>query len=350
MTPERYFDYAATGPIDPRVREAMHPWVESFWGNAHSPHAWGQRARAAVEAARERIAAAIGAEDPAQIFFTSGATEANHWAMAQVRSVAASPFEHSSIRLSGIPKTVLKNDGYDLLSGEAELVAVMAVCNETGAILQFPPGQARRLADLTQAVGKIPFSLDGLDFATFSAHKFGGPMGIGALFARDPHMLMPHHAGGEQEQGKRGGTLNVPGVVGMAAALEFAVEEQPERSERAGTHREVVLESLKGLSDWQTDLPSHPHSPFILSLSFAGLEGETLVVELDTAGFAISSGAACSTLSTEPNPVLMALGTPEELLRGSIRISYGPHNITESCEELAKVLQLVVRRLRNSRL
>jgi len=383
---EAYFDNAATTPLDPRVREAMLPFLDDAFGNAHSIHAWGLRAHDAVERAREQVARLIGAEDPSQIYFTSGATESNNWVLNAALEVIISPFEHSSMREPAIRRgaIVLENDhlaikrgswerrhpagsgarpdGDDQYSSERRhpagsgarpetrgptLVSVMAVNNEIGTIWYAPdyahPGDLVH-SDITQAAGKIPITVEGLDFASFSAHKFYGPKGIGALYAKDgtPEPLI---LGGEQEHGARGGTLNVPAIIGMGAAAEIAADEQEQDFERATLLRAVVLDGLNGLSDYQVNGGVHV-SPFILSISFRRLEGETVVLELDRAGFAISAGAACSSRSTEPSHVLTALRIEPEWLRGTIRISFGRFNSAEAAANLAQNLQTILEKLR----
>lgn len=403
MDAYRYFDNAATTPLDPRVREAMLPYFDEAFGNANSIHAWGLRAHEAVELARERVARLIGAEDPSQIYFTSGATESNNWVLKVADEIVVSPFEHSSMQepadVLGPLRRRLPNSGPDLGMGfrttdldmeqseavlrryavdeseprkaklyrrvleaieehnkgvasaqvveRPELVSVMSVNNEIGTIWHAPdyaqPGDLVH-SDITQAVGKIPITVEGLDFASFSAHKFYGPKGIGALFCKDqppPPLIL----GGEQERGARGGTLNVPAIVGMGAAAEIAAEEQTTDFERASLLREVILDRLNGLSDVQIN-GGERTSPFIVSVSFVGLEGETLVLEIDRAGYAISAGAACSSRSMEPSHVLAALHLEPEWLRGTVRVSFGRFNSEGAASELGKHLRLAVEKLR----
>jgi cysteine desulfurase len=346
----RYFDYAATTPVDPRVLREMLPFFGEAYGNADSLHAWGARARQAVELARERVAGLIGADDPAQIVFTSGATEANNWVLAAEGGGAIGPFEHASVLEPGIRfgYRVMENSGLDLrLPEPAGLASVMSVNNEIGArwdVRQFRGVASKLHADLAQEVGKLPVEVADLDYATLSAHKFYGPKGVGCLFAAEgppPPIVF----GGDHEHGFRAGTLNVPGIVGMGAAAAVAADEMRSDLEAAMEHREIVLEGLKPLSDWQVNGGENA-SPFILSLSFSGVEGETLVVELDRAGFGVSSGAACSSRSTEPSHVLRALGLPDAWLRGTIRISFGRKNDKAAARGLAKSLTTSVEKLR----
>lgn len=348
MNRERYFDNAATTPLDPDVLRAMRPFLEDEFGNAHSLHQAGRAARAAVEDARAVVAEALGAEDPSQIVFVSGATEANNWILHRgPRPLYISPFEHSSVREPALRAgaKVVANEGYRLLGEGHGLWAVMLVNNETGAVLDVPPGASGWVhRDLTQAVGKVEFDLAGVDSACFSAHKIYGPKGIGAMYLADPFALEPYVIGGEQEDGRRGGTLDVAGIVGLAEALRLAIARREEDAARARACREAVLAELAGLPDWQVnDGPNQ--SPFILSLSFPGIEGETLVIEMDAYGFAISSGAACSSRSTEPSHVLTALGLSPDRLRGTVRLSFGRFSSPEAAGELGRRLATTVRAL-----
>jgi cysteine desulfurase len=329
----RYFDNAATTPVDPRVVQEMLPYFSEAFGNANSIHEPGQRARAAVEQARERVAALIGAESPDQVIFTSGSTESNNWILREFENSGGwvSPFEHSSVREPArrLGYKTLANHGLAItVAGVSEgLLSVMAVNNETGGCWD-----PRKLvlglgvsihSDITQQVGKLPTNIFGLSYASLSAHKFYGPKGVGALFAAVPS-LDPLMHGGEQEEGLRAGTLNVPGIVGMGAAAAIAAEEADENRRHVETLRALVLAELLKISDVQLNSPEDA-SPYIVSLSFLGVEGETLTVELDRAGFSISSGAACSSRSTEPSHVLTALGLAPEWIRGTVRICFGKY-------------------------
>lgn len=347
---ERYFDNAATTPLDPRVLEEMLPYFADAFGNANSIHEPGRRARAAVELARERVAELVGLSHPDQVVFTSGATEANNWIAKSMQSIACSAFEHSSMLEAVKAKEgeILENDGYRLFPpvGRAEGIAVMLVNNETGAVFPaYPLGNWWMLRDLTQAVGKIDIQDHAFDLGSFSAHKFHGPKGVGALVTRTDFNLQPLMHGGEHEYGLRAGTLNVPGIVGMGAAAAIALEEADKNKRRVESLRALVLQELEKTSDIQLNSPLDS-SPYIVSLSFLGVEGETLVVELDRAGYSISSGAACSSRSTEPSHVLVALGLPLEWIRGTIRISFGKYNTEEAAINLAKELRKAVEKLR----
>jgi cysteine desulfurase len=347
----RYFDNAATTPCDSRVIEAMTRFLQDEPGNPDSIHAFGIKARTAVERARAQVASLIGAEDPTQVFFTSGATEANNWALYQTSEGWMSPFEHSSVREPGHAKglKVLSNQGYGLTFPEDKsFVSCMAVCNENGAILPYGQGKGVQHCDATQAIGKIPFSVGEIDYVTLSGHKLYSPKGVGILYVREPRTLKPLLYGGGQEQGFRAGTSNVAGIVGLGMAAKIAEQEREIDFAHATQFRQIVVEEVAKL-DGVIVHGGDSYSPFILSMSFEDIEGESLVLELDAKGFAISSGAACSSRKTDPSAVLLALKVPKEFLRGTIRISFGRFNCEESINDLAKLLCSEVARLRNLR-
>ncbi len=351
---ERYFDNAATTPVDPRVLDEMLPYLRDGFGNANSLHEMGRRAESAVELARDRVAKLIGAEDPSQITFTSGATEANNWVLRSVGSASISPFEHSSLfePARSLGSRLLRNDGLEIRpeTEAVDLVSVMAVNNEIGTRWDARLCKGNGLAlhsDLTQAVGKVPVDLGGLDFGSFSGHKFYGPKGIGALYSKEtpPDSMI---LGGEQEGGFRAGTLNVPGIVGMGAAAAIAEDELRTNLTKAEGLRDSVLGVFKHCSDVLVNGGDHV-SPYVLSLSFLGLEGETLVIEMDRKGYAISGGAACSSRSAEPSHVLEAIGLEPAWLRGTIRISFGKYNEQNTARDLALSILDCVNNLRKIR-
>lgn len=348
LDPERYFDHAATTPLDPAVLEAMLPYLGLSFGNSESLHAWGRDADAAVERARCQVASLIGGS-PEEIVFTSGATEANNWILRcfPPRSVRVSPFEHSSVAeaAEALGISSLPNDGWTLLPTDAEVVSVMTVNNETGAILDPPAGTARVHRDVTQSLGKLRLDLSGASWASASAHKLYGPKGVGCLWIRDAEPLPALLCGGGHESGLRAGTLNVPGIVGFGAACALAETRVEADLANAEALRATVLDGLSGL----TEMGQNDHSknsPYVLSVSFRGVEGEALVVELDALGYAVSSGAACSSGSSEPSRVLSALNIDEEWARGTVRISFGRANTPDSAAGLAKALARSVKALR----
>jgi len=347
----RYFDNVATTPLDPRVLREMMPFLASDFGNPNSIHAFGLRAREAVELARQRVAFLLDAEDPSQIIFTSGATESNNQILGSFATGAYSPFEHSAVREPATHRgmEILANDGLTIFppSHPVEVISLMMVNNEIGAI--WDPGSFSHHADcihsdVTQAVGKIPLALNGITHASFSAHKFYGPKGVGGIYFQDTPPK-PMLRGGEQENGIRGGTLNVPGIVGMGVAAQIAADELESAFAFAQKLRSIVVEGLDGVSDWQVN-GGDRSSPYILSMSFLTIEGETLVVEMDRAGYAISSGAACSSHSLEPSHVLTALELEDQWLRGTVRVSFGRFCSVDSAHGLSKSLRRVVEKLR----
>jgi cysteine desulfurase len=324
----------------------MEPYLRDSFGNANSIHSAGREACAAVCKAREQVAALIRADDPSEVVFTSGATEANNWILRDFSTLAISPFEHGSVSAFACSHgaTVLKNKGWTLEGSNAELTSVMRVNNETGAILEMPAARKTH-SDATQAVGKIPIDVRSYDFASMSAHKFYGPKGVGALYIKGAQEMEPLLFGGEQEHGQRSGTLNVPGIVGMGAAAAVAIERKDEDYAQAASLRDYVkgrLGELPGVSF----VEHTAQSPFVLSTCFEGLEGESIVVSLDAKGFAVSSGSACSSGKGHTSSVLRALGLPDTLARGAVRISFGRFNTRQAAEALCSEIEAAVGSLR----
>ena len=347
----RYFDNAATTRVDPEVVQAMLPYFTEEYGNAHSIHQWGARAMHAVDQARQTIAGLLGADDPSQIVFTSGATEACNMALLLAPSeVWISPCEHSAVREPALQSGAKLIPVQDMRLGgfpaEAS-VFIMKVCNEVGGLVDPLQGKAKfRFSDLTQAVGKTPTTVAGLDAAAWSAHKFHGPKGIGGIFVREP-VTGGLIRGGTQERGARAGTLNVPGIVGMATAMSLAVSRIDEEHHHAKEMRETVLDGIACLDRViRTEAPTQ--LPHILSLTIEGLAAQTVVVELDVAGYAVSAGPACSAANPKPSATLMALGLNEQQSLSTVRVSFGRDNTKESAAGLAAKLVEIVTRLRNA--
>lgn len=393
MKRENYFDHAATSPLDPRVLEAMLPWIGEDFGNASSLHPWGDKARFFVEQARERVAMACGVA-PEQVFFCSGGTEACNLAvrlLASRGSFGVSPFEHSAVRESAARcgGVVLENRGWDVLVPPGVGAAVMGVCNETGGVpvtlpQETPPGlrppspsRVRRGRDLgigdpdpegirapestvaqaplrfldaTQSLTKTnDHDWEKADLIALSAHKFGGPQGVGALIVREPAQFeVPEQAasdGGYQET-FFSGTTPVPLVVGMGVAAEIARDEQHENFAHATDLRHILREETQTIPDLRLN-DAREQSPFIVSLTITGLVAQALVIELGIRGFGISSGAACSSRSTAPSPVLTALGLSEAEALATIRVSFASSNTKESTIGLANALRESAERLRS---
>jgi len=349
-----YLDYNATTPMDDRVLEAMLPYLRGHFGNPSSGHQLGRIARAAIDVAREQVAALVNAH-PSQVVFTSGGTEANNLAIKGVASrtspgvMAVSAVEHDSV--SG-PARTLRKQGWsvdeiaveasgqidlqalqDVVSKKPKLLAVMQANNETGVISNLAPiAEAARqcgavlLTDAIQAVGKIPvdFAATGAHFMSLSAHKIYGPKGVGALVvdkAVDVESLL--HGGGH-EKGRRAGTENVAAIVGFGMAAELAFNELSSRRD----HLQVLHSYLE--SRLHTEIPQAVifghHAERLPNTTFfavPGLDGETLLMSLDQAGLAVSSGSACSTGEVDPSHVLLAMGIDKDLARGAVRASLG---------------------------
>jgi cysteine desulfurase len=376
-----YMDYHATTPVDPRALEAMLPYFGERFGNpASKTHRFGWEADEAVESAREQLAALIGAEAK-ELIWTSGATESNNLAIQSVarcyrgqgNHVITTAIEHKSVlytckRLAeqGLQTTVLpvQPDGLvDLerlraaLTDQTILVSVMAANNEVG-VLQ-PLEEIAALAhqrgallhtDAAQACGKIPLQVRrmGIDLLSFTAHKVYGPKGVGALYARrrgQPVELTPLLEGGGHERGLRSGTLNVPGIVGAGVAAELAQKEMAEETRRLQALRERLRAKLfDQLPDLK--LNGHPERrlPGNLSLSFAGVEGEALLMGLHDV--ALSSGSACTSANPTPSHVLKALGLSDAQAHATLRFGLGRWSTAEQVDYAAERTIEVVRRLR----
>jgi cysteine desulfurase len=376
-----YMDYQATTPMDRRVLEAMVPYFTDDFGNAASRnHIFGWKAEEAVDAAREVLAAAIGAE-AREIVFTSGATESNNLALKGIAEMYASKgnhiitvqTEHPSIldtvaRLERqghrITYLQVKPDGIiDLevlrraITDQTILISVMAVNNEIGVIQ--PLEEIGRVArehgvllhtDATQAVGKIPVDVNAmhLDLVSFTAHKVYGPKGIGALYVRrkNPRVrLAPLLDGGGHERGMRSGTLNVPGIVGFSKAVELALAERESEEKRLTRLRNKLRDRIMSSLD-RVFLNGHPDQrlPGNLNISFAYVEGESLMMEMKEV--ALSSGSACTSASLKPSHVLLALGVSDDLAHSSIRFGFGRFTTEEEVDYVADKIVSAVTRLR----
>jgi cysteine desulfurase len=374
-----YLDHQATTPLDPRVLEAMLPWLTGEFGNAASrQHAWGWKAESAVAAAREELAEALGA-DPSEVVFTSGATESNNLAIlgaaraarARGNHVVTSSVEHRAVldpvrrlEAEGFEVTLLPPDPTgrvdagaveEVLTGRTVLVSVMAANNEVGTLN--PVAEIAELCaargvafhtDAAQAFGKVPFGVrPGTALASLSAHKLHGPKGVGALFvrARPRVALEPLFHGGGHERGLRSGTLNVPGVVGFGAAVRLARREADEERPRLAGLRDRLDEAIRGALDGVTlNGPRADRLPGNLSLSFSGVDGERLVGALRDV--AVSSGSACTTASGEPSHVLRVLGVPDALAKATLRFGLGRFTTAEDVDRAARSVVAAVVRLR----
>ena len=376
-----YLDHHATTPLDERVLEAMLPYLREEFGNAASrthPHGW--RAEAAVESARERLADLLGARDPAEIVFTSGATESNNLALlglaeadARRRHLVTVATEHPSVLDPGRALTrrgfaldILAVDGAGLVAPDAIaralrddtlVVSVMAANNEIGVLqpVREIAGLCRERgiafhSDAAQAVGKVELSAerDGIDLLALSGHKLYGPKGIGLLVVRKhghPRLqLAARQYGGGHEGGLRSGTLPVASIVGLARALELCLAEREFEADRLAALRDRLLAELRAALPGRVILNGDAKArlPGNLNVSFAQIDGDRLLADLR--GIEVSSGSACSSASPEPSPVLLALGRSPELAKASLRFGLGrgttPQHVTLAVESVVAAVRL----------
>ncbi|MFY9397300.1 MAG: cysteine desulfurase NifS [Desulfomonilia bacterium] len=374
-----YLDHAATTPVAPEVIQAMLPFLEGAYGNASSLHSFGQEAKAAVEAARTRIASFMGAR-PEEIVFTSGGTESDNFIIKGIalsrrdrgNHLITSSIEHHAVletcdflRKQGVSVTLLPVDSNGLvdpddvrkaITNKTILISIMHGNNEIGTIE--PIAEIGSIArehgvafhtDAVQTFGHVPIDVDQLkvDFLSASAHKLHGPKGVGLAYIRKGAKITPLLHGGDQEKRRRASTLNVPGIVGFGRAVELAAESMQAESVRQAVLRDRLVEGLlSGISD--TYLNGHPvrRLPNNANLSFAFVEGEGLLLSLDMEGIAVSTGSACTSSSLEPSHVLEAIGVPVELAHGSIRFSLGRDTSAEDIDRVLEVMPGIVNRLR----
>jgi cysteine desulfurase len=370
-----YFDHNASTPLDPRVLEVMLPFLHEQCGNASSRHEFGTVARKAVDRAREQVAAIVGAQ-PAQVVFTSGGTEANNLFIRGMAAgmkpgqVAVSSIEHPCVMAPAqdlvrqgwkLRKLKVNRDGrIDLndvdtaLAEKTALMSVMLANNETGVIQDVAAvGERAKRAgavmhtDAVQALGKIPVEFAALNVQalTLSAHKIYGPKGAGALVVDKRLDLRAVLSGGGQERGLRGGTENIPAIAGFGAACEIAAARMAELSSRMAAMRERLE---RGLADMGAVIfgAQAPRLPNTSYFAFRGIHGETLVIELDKAGYAVGSGAACSSADNAPSGTLLAMGVEPELARGAVRFSLGADNSVGQVDGFLQALAGVLQRLR----
>ncbi len=380
-----YLDHSATTPVDPRVVEAMMPYLTQRFGNASSVHFFGQEARAAVDRARREVASLIGAR-PNEIVFLSGGTEANNLAIrglceaaeAHGRHIITSAIEHSSVR--GICEALEKlgwqvtwlpayedgivrvDDVRAAFRPDTVLVSVMLANNEIGTLQ--PVAQIGELVrderkrghsrvwfhtDAVQAAGRVHLSTEelGCDLLSLSAHKLYAPKGVGALYIRRGVRLMSQNVGGHQERERRAGTETVPCIVAFGAAAKIAREDFDERNQHAEGLRDKFERTIaERLPDVVFNGDRGRRLSHISNISFRFIEGQSLLIGLDLEGVAVSTGSACSSGTLEPSPVIRALGRNDELARGAIRFSFGKDNTDDEVDYVLGVLPRVVERLR----
>ena len=374
-----YLDNSATTPVRPEVVAAMLPYLGEVAGNASSLHMFGQRAKRALEEARASVAAALGAS-PLEVYFTSGGTESDNQAIFGVaqalkdkgRHLITTRIEHHAVlhacqwlESQGYEVTYLPVDRQgvvdltalrEAIRPDTVLVSLMLANNEVGTVQ--PVQEAAAIAhergtllhtDAVQAVGKMPVDVNqlGVDLLSLTAHKFGGPKGVGALYVRRGTPITPLLRGGQQEGGLRPGTQNVAGVVALATALKLAVEELPSESRRLADLRDRLQAGIVERIG-QVAINGHPERrlPNILNASFTGVEGESLLLALDVKGIAVSTGSACAAGSTEPSHVLRAMGLDPVLAQGSLRFSLGHATSREDVDYTLEALAEVVTTLR----
>ncbi|MEW5825662.1 MAG: cysteine desulfurase family protein [Candidatus Bipolaricaulota bacterium] len=371
-----YLDHSATTPVAPEVLDAMAvTWSETY-GNPSSLHSAGRAAKRLLEESRESIASSLGVRHD-EIVFTSGATEADNLALigasraraARGGHIVASNIEHHAVlhaldalRREGVESTLVEVDEFGrvdpaavaaALRPDTFLVSILAGSNEVGTLQPIEEigalCQKRGVlfhTDAVQALGKVSLPLDGVSLLSASAHKLHGPKGIGFLWIRKGTRLAPLIHGGGHERGVRSGTENVPGAVGFAAALRLAFAEKDQVVPRMVRLRGRLLREVLQIPG--TRLNGHPSEslPHIANFSFAALEGESLIMRLDEAGIAASTGSACSSPNLEPSHVLLALRVPISMAHGSLRISTGRQTTDEDIDHLLEVLPHAVSELR----
>jgi cysteine desulfurase len=380
-----YLDHSATTPADPRVVEAMLPYLTERFGNASSVHFFGQEARAAIDRARREVAGLIGAK-PNEIVFLSGGTEANNLAIrglceaveSQGRHLIISSIEHSSGRgiceslekrgweISRLPVyedgIVRVEDVRSALRPDTVLVSVMLANNEIGTIQPLQeigtlvrqsraPGRKHPWlhTDAVQAAGRIPIDVEqiGCDLLSLSGHKLYAPKGAGALYIRRGVRISSQNVGGHQERERRGGTEAVPGIVAFGAAARIARAEAEQRNDHARKLRDNFEAAV---TERMSDIVFNGHRDQRLShisnISFRFIEGQSLLISLDLEGIAVSTGSACSSGTLEPSPVIRALGRDDELSRGAIRFSFGKDNTAGDVDYVIDVLSRVIQKLR----
>lgn len=380
-----YLDNSATTAAAREVVEAMLPYFFEEMGNAQSVHSFGQRAKAAIEKARREVAALINAA-PAEIVFVSGGTEANNFAIRGIaraysdygQHIITTKIEHPAVlatcealgragyRVSYLPVSgrgiVSVEDVRAAISRDTILVSVMQANNETGTIQPI-----ERIADVVrearangshvyfhtdavQSIGKIAVDVKrlGVDLMSLSGHKIHGPKGIGALYIRKGTRLQKLIYGGHHERDRRAGTENVPGIVGLGRAASLARIHLDDRRKHMGELRDYLEAQVKArIPDVRLNGDAGERVPNILSLSFHGVDGESLLIALDLKGIAVSTGSACASGSLEPSHVLSALGLTREEVRGSLRFSLSAYTTRDEIDYAIETLEDIVKRLRN---
>ncbi|MEN6370842.1 MAG: cysteine desulfurase NifS [Armatimonadota bacterium] len=374
-----YLDHAATTPTDPEVLQAMLPYFTDRFGSASTLYSLGKDAKSAVEEAREKLALLIGAK-PDEVYFTSGGTESDNWALtggafaneSKGNHIITSKIEHHAIletchflEKHGFTVTYLPVDKDGMVDPEdvkraitdkTTIISVMHANNEIGTIQ--PVEEIGKIArdrniifhtDTVQAVGSIPVDVDtiGCDALSISAHKFYGPKGIGAMYLRKGAKIQRFMMGGGQEMNRRAGTHNVPGIVGLGKAAEIARESMGETSPQLTALRDKLIDGiLAKIPDVRLNGHRTNRLPNNVNVSFDGIEGESIILLLDMHGICASSGSACTSGSLDPSHVLMSLGLKHEEAHGSLRLTLGRENTEWDVKNVLEALPVIVERLR----
>lgn len=377
-----YADNAATTPLSESAFRAMTPYFKEYYGNPSNIYSLGRQAKKALETAREAVAECLGAQ-PGEIFFTSCGSESDNWAVKGAasrlagsgkRHVVTTKFEHHAVlnpclalEKLGFEITRLDVHGDGLVRPEeaeaairpdTALVSVMYANNEVGTVQ--PIGEIGEICrrrgvlfhtDAVQAAGHLPIGVNALnvDLLSISGHKFNGPKGVGVLFIRRGAELESLIDGGAQERGRRAGTENVAGAVGLAAALKESCAHMAENAARLTALRDRLIAGALAIEGSRLNGDPEKRLPGNVNVSFEGVEGETLVLLLDEKGICASSGSACTAGSVDPSHVLLALGLPKELARGSLRLTLGNGNTSEDVDRILEVLPEAVGRIRSMR-
>lgn len=374
-----YADNAATTKIAPKVLEAMMPYLTEEYGNASSLYAHGSRAKEGVEKAREQVANAIGALSR-EIYFTAGGSEADNWAIKGVakamakkgkKHIISTKFEHHAVLHT---LNALEKEGFEItlldvhengvvrvdelaaaIREDTALVSVMYANNEIGTIQ--PITEIGELCkekkvlfhtDAVQAVGNVPIDVkaQNIDLLSMSGHKFHGPKGIGALYIRRGVLIPNLIDGGAQEFGKRAGTENTPGIVGMGAAIELAISTMEERALKCREISNYIIDNALKIERSRLNGDREKRLPGNVNMCFEGIEGESLLLMLDLKGICASSGSACTSGSLDPSHVLLSIGLKHEVAHGSLRLSFSDENTVEDAHYIVEQLKPIVERLR----
>ena len=375
-----YADNAATTQVSPTAVAAMMPFLTEEYGNPSSFYSLGQRAAEALVKARETVAECLGAE-PGEIYFTSGGSEADNQAIRSAafvgakkgkRHIISTKFEHHAVlhtlaqlEKEGFDVTLLDvhpngvitvEDVANAIREDTCLVTIMFANNEIGTMQPIKGIGAlcreKKIpfhTDAVQAVGHVPINVKemNIDMLSLSGHKFHSPKGIGALYVRRGIPLKNLIEGGQQEKGKRGGTENMPGIVGMAAALKESTDHMAENMKKITALREKLITGLEKIPHSKLNGDRNLRVPGTVNFCFEGIEGESMLLLLDANGIAASSGSACTSGSLDPSHVLLALGLPHEVAHGSLRLSIGEYNNEAEIDHILETVPKVVERLRD---